>query len=277
MVLGRGFAPRSPVLQAGAFTRLAFRAHQCVHAVLMQMVRAPVIETRSSEWHSDARPSSYARMVGNGRNRTSCPKGPRLQRSDGTSLSLLAFPGVGCSGSNRTTYLVGMSHANCQCSTLRQRLRGLNSLACAAVHPCVRRIGGSLTCRSPCLSALIRFERRPEAAPVRLPKMAEGCELESHTREGVSRFPSGAGAPARLIFQIGGERAQSKPMPFPAPSVFKTAPATWPVHSPCWSSRQESNLHPSPSEGGAHPIELRDAEWRMALTAEPAALRRAMR
>ena len=27
MVLGRGFEPRSPALQAGAFTRLAFRAH----------------------------------------------------------------------------------------------------------------------------------------------------------------------------------------------------------------------------------------------------------
>src|SRR5262245_52503061 len=160
MVLGRGFAPRSPALQAGAFTRLAFRAHQRVRARLdarhqrvrarldarhqrvharldARMVRTPVIETRSSEWHSDARPSSYVRMVGNGRNRTSCPKGPRLQRSDGTSLSLLAFPGIGCSGSNRTTYLVGMSHASCQCSTLRQRLRGLNSLACAR-SPSVR-------------------------------------------------------------------------------------------------------------------------------------------
>src|SRR5215813_14161434 len=65
MVLGRGFAPRSPALQAGAFTRLAFRAHQRVHARLdEQMVRTPVIETRSSEWHSDARPSSYARIGG---------------------------------------------------------------------------------------------------------------------------------------------------------------------------------------------------------------------
>src|SRR4051812_4807136 len=88
--------------------------------------------------------------------------------------------------------------------------------------------------------------------------MAEDCELESHTREGASRFPSGAGAPARLIFQIGGERAQSKPMPLPAPSVFKTAPVTRPVHSPCWSSRQDSNLHPSAPETGAHPVELRD-------------------
>ena len=58
------------------------------------------------------------------------------------------------------------------------------------------------------------------------PSMAEDCELESHTREGASRFPSGAGAPARLVFHVGGERAQSKPMPLPAPSVFKTAPVT---------------------------------------------------
>src|SRR5262245_16507076 len=114
-----------------AFTRVLIQGISAFTRVLMQMVRTPVIETRSSEWHSDARPSSYARMVGNGRNRTSCPKGPRLQRGDGTSLSLLAFPSIGCSGSNRTTYLVGMSHASCQCSTLRQRLRGLNSLACA--------------------------------------------------------------------------------------------------------------------------------------------------
>src|SRR5262249_15869315 len=81
MLLGRGFAPRSRALHAGAFTRLAFRAHQHVHARLDGMVRTPVIETRSSEWHSDASPSSYARhqgvfarlqqtLVGNGRNRT---------------------------------------------------------------------------------------------------------------------------------------------------------------------------------------------------------------
>ena len=31
-------------------------------------------------------------LVGSGRNRTSCPKGPRLQRGDGTSLSLWHFP-----------------------------------------------------------------------------------------------------------------------------------------------------------------------------------------
>jgi len=35
---------------------------------------------------------SYVRMVGSGRNRTSCPKGLRLQRSGGTSLPLLALP-----------------------------------------------------------------------------------------------------------------------------------------------------------------------------------------
>jgi hypothetical protein len=81
----------------------------------------PVIETGPDEWRSSARPSSYTRksifrkkpalgldprvdagfpqkmrqqMVGSGRNRTSCQKGLRLQRSDGTSLSLFALPGL---------------------------------------------------------------------------------------------------------------------------------------------------------------------------------------
>jgi hypothetical protein len=53
--------------------------------------------------------------------------------------------------------------------------------------------------------------------------MAEDCELESHTREGASRFPSGAGAPARLVFHIGGERAQSKPMPFADTICFQNS------------------------------------------------------
>jgi hypothetical protein len=78
----------------------------------------PVIETGPDEWRSSARPSSYTRksifrkklalgldprvggfpqkmrekVVGSGRNRTSCQKGLRLQRSDGTSLSLFALP-----------------------------------------------------------------------------------------------------------------------------------------------------------------------------------------
>ena len=52
VVLGRGFEPRSPALQAGAFTRLAFRA---------ELVRTPVIETGPHEWRSRARPSSYIR------------------------------------------------------------------------------------------------------------------------------------------------------------------------------------------------------------------------
>src|SRR6516162_6444306 len=76
MVPRVGFEPTSPRLQRGAFTRLTSSA---------ELVRTPVIETRSPEWRSGARPSSYARhqgvyarlqqtMVGSGRNRTSCPK-----------------------------------------------------------------------------------------------------------------------------------------------------------------------------------------------------------
>jgi hypothetical protein len=76
MVLGRGIEPRSPALQAGAFTRLAFRAHQRVHAPLdvkhqrvharldVKMVRPARIELASSEWHSEALPIDQGRMVG---------------------------------------------------------------------------------------------------------------------------------------------------------------------------------------------------------------------
>ena len=67
LVPGRGFEPRSPVLQTGAVTRSAFRATQ-------ELVRTPVIETGPSEWRSETRPSSYIRMVGSGENRTSGPQ-----------------------------------------------------------------------------------------------------------------------------------------------------------------------------------------------------------
>jgi hypothetical protein len=54
LVPGRGFEPRSPVLQTGAVTRSAFRATE-------ELVRTPVIETGPSEWRSETRPSSYIR------------------------------------------------------------------------------------------------------------------------------------------------------------------------------------------------------------------------
>jgi hypothetical protein len=182
------------------------------------MARPARIELASSEWHSEALPIDQGRMVGVPRIELGMHIGAGF--TDPLSHQTWRHP-IGCSGPNRTAYLVGMSHASCQCSTLRQGVRGFQLTRLPPLHPWSAEIGGSLTCRSPCLSALIRFERRPEAAPVRLPKMAEDCELESHTREGASRFPSGAGAPARLIFQIGGERAQSKPMPLPAPLFSK--------------------------------------------------------
>src|SRR3954468_12785243 len=99
MVLGRGFEPRSPALQAGAFTRLAFRAVEhcqpffakASKGILLRadedegsceaplarsrMVRPARIELASSEGHSEALPLDQGRMVESGWNRTSCPKG----------------------------------------------------------------------------------------------------------------------------------------------------------------------------------------------------------
>ena len=107
--------------------------------ICKRMERTKGIEPSSTRWQREALPLSYGRVVG-GRGIE-----PRMRIgagfTDPLSHQTWRHP-IGCSGPNRTACLVGMSHASCQCSTLRQRLRGLNSLACAAVHPCVRRIGG---------------------------------------------------------------------------------------------------------------------------------------
>src|SRR5436190_22212166 len=98
MVLGRGFEPRSPALQAGAFTRLAFRAHQRVHARLdVKMVRPARIELASSEWDSEALPIDQGRMVGNRRIEPRVPKAQDLQTGQSPDLAL---PGFGCRDRN---------------------------------------------------------------------------------------------------------------------------------------------------------------------------------
>lgn len=57
-----------------------------------EMERPAGNDPASIRWQRMALPLSYGRLVGGGRNRTSCPQGSRLQRDDGTSLSLLALP-----------------------------------------------------------------------------------------------------------------------------------------------------------------------------------------
>jgi hypothetical protein len=80
-VPGRGFEPRSPRLQRGAFTRLAYQAHWrgCRQSKPGLMSGAHLLDLQ-------AIPACY-RLVGSGGNRTPCPMGPRLRRGDGTSLS----------------------------------------------------------------------------------------------------------------------------------------------------------------------------------------------
>ena len=115
LVPGRGFEPRSPVLQTGAVTRSAFRATR-------ELVRTPVIETGPSEWRSETRPSSYIRVsiafssdVDSVRAKKTrqlkwwevdgieppAAKGRRLQGRDGTSRPYWHFPRVGCGPANR--------------------------------------------------------------------------------------------------------------------------------------------------------------------------------
>src|SRR5215510_1855053 len=76
-----------------AFTRVLMQDTSVFTRVLMQMVRTPVIETRSSEWHSDARPSSYARIGGEWTESNLLPEGTAFtaQRRHQPAIELSAW------------------------------------------------------------------------------------------------------------------------------------------------------------------------------------------
>ena len=116
-----GNAPTAAILQGSPAplccprARGPYRADSCAfsarrndlicHPGLSVVVRTAGIEPTSSEWHPEAQPIDHVRtiiLVGSGRKRTSCPRGLRLRRSDGTSLSLLALPVIGCRSASRT-------------------------------------------------------------------------------------------------------------------------------------------------------------------------------
>ena len=61
------------------------------HLLDLQATPAGAVSGKSDGVFRNAR-QVKCELVGSGRNRTSCPKGLRLQRSDGTSLSLPALP-----------------------------------------------------------------------------------------------------------------------------------------------------------------------------------------
>lgn len=86
--------PRRPAHGAWSWLRSTLSAFSArrFHQISLPSARPARIELASSEWHSEAQPVDQGRMVGNGRNRTSCPKGLRLQRSGGTSLPLWHSP-----------------------------------------------------------------------------------------------------------------------------------------------------------------------------------------
>jgi hypothetical protein len=97
-----------------------------------------------------------------------------------------------------------------------------------------------------------RFERALEAAPVTHPEEGGGPDPQRSRAHSLSERGR---PPGRFTFQFGGERAQSKPMPLPAPSVFKTAAGTFPLRSP-WPSPADSNRRPLASDASALPTEL---------------------
>ena len=92
------FRANLPASSARRFHQISFLGVRAFAPVLsIKLVRASVIETESPEWRSGARPSSYVRLLietGEGARSVGSTEwnllqqGPRLQRGDGTSLSL---------------------------------------------------------------------------------------------------------------------------------------------------------------------------------------------
>ncbi len=147
-------------------------------------------------------------LVGNGRNRTSCPKGPRLQRGDGTSPVLIALPIFGCGSRGCTGPSRLMRPRGFLTDLPAQIVRGLLIPSLAAGTSAVSRTptlpcpacgggkggGGCLTCRSPHLAVPSRFERAPEAALVRHPCRRKAA-VSIRSGNPPDRFPSDADRP----------------------------------------------------------------------------------
>src|SRR5215813_13381263 len=140
-------------------------------------------------------------LVGNGRNRTSCPKGTAFTAQRRDQPVLIGIPRYWLQRIESNDLPRGyeprelpMLHAASKVARLElTRMRRSTSLRSQNWRTAEVLIPNAL--RHPS-----RFERARGTRRVDCPLLAEDCELESHTREGASRFPSGAGTPVRLVF-----------------------------------------------------------------------------
>jgi hypothetical protein len=82
--------PWCPALDSNQPLR-AFNARQSPDLLTGRLERPAGNDPASQPWQGCTLPLSYGRMVESGSNRTPRPKGSRLQRDGGTSLSLLAL------------------------------------------------------------------------------------------------------------------------------------------------------------------------------------------
>ena len=135
------------------------------------------------------------------------------------------------------------------------KVRDLNSLACAPVHPRQRRIvAESRGVDRHTLRCLPASNGCRSAGPVDSPWRKAAVLIRSACAPGP--LPTGADLPAGSLSVLADGGSTRSPC-LAAPSVFKTAPITLPVHHPCWLSERDSNPRPRPSEGCAHPLSYR--------------------
>ena len=165
MVLGRGFEPRSPALQAGAFTRLAFRASARSRAPSRDMVRPARIELASSEWHSEALPIDQGRMVGN---RGIEPRVPKAQVLQTRSVTRLGITRIWLQGSELNRLCLSASAYEADQRPVlvpASRVRGLNSIACRQYIRGQQNLADSRGLDPQCLAASIPLRTGARHSP----------------------------------------------------------------------------------------------------------------
>lgn len=191
----------------------AFSARRFHQISFPSMVRTPGIEPGPERWQRSTQTTTPRPQFGGSRaeSNTVPPRDRVYSATKGPPFLTCGSHGFGCRGRSCTGCLHGMNVA-----------RWTVSLPCEN--------GGAPTCRSPCLAALTRFERGPEAAPVDAPRWRKAA-VPIRKPLGSGRLPTGAGRPAGSLSILAESGRNRSPCP-KAPSAFKAAPRTLAVRSP---------------------------------------------
>jgi hypothetical protein len=232
VVPGVGFEPTSPRFRRGAFTRLASQA--C-------LARTRRIELLSPEWRSSIEPINYIRLNGGKWTESNLLPGGTAFTARRRHQPVLIGTSQNGSGPTIRTWPTRLMrprgpqdcpHNDCRHQDCRHRM--------AARRRVDRHARRHSSASNGDWRPLQLTRRRWRKAAVSIRSDRATQPLSKRCRP-----------PDRLTFPKLADGGRSRSPSLAGPSVFKSAPATPPVHHPYWLSRRDSNARPPPSEGGA--------------------------